>query len=554
MDADEPILDDSLDIDPISVVRVGEIPDLQVSSRGWHEFVNQLQESGFARKLAEGSDTWLTTEVGAAEKSIAREQPTALTIAQRRELLCKFAVNLVSAENVPGKVPKPLITQSLASLAQRFRSEVPIAISEGAKGTGKTLNARFLVSQKTWASAVQQLSPGEQAVAAPIIPVCGSIQSSASLQREFDRQREIASELLGLERPQTISDTTAWLKTQRRQKGRRSWVDRWLDVIAWSCGFEVGKVNAGERFLEHLRAQQRSVVAVVEGLEELYESATTEGVPEMMRALLIELPQRLRAERGRPIGCIVYVRRDTVEAAIHQNIEQYRREYAPFALTWNDDDVLELAAWLATQSGALPSLWDASFRDKAQSAKSKSLEQLWGRKLGPDDMPGKPRIKEAYTATWIVAVLSDLQGRLVPRDLVRLLANASKTAASQEEDSIYAQRLLTPRSLREAVEPTSTDKVKETEEEIAELKAIFAKFRKKPETVVAPLDDGALKTLGLSGSDVQILKRHGIVFGEGPPYEVPELYRRGLRLRHSGARHSVVNLYRRARQRSGLLT
>jgi hypothetical protein len=462
--------------------------------------------------------------------------------------LATFADNLISAENIQGAVDKPLVTRPLAALTQRFQSEVPIAVSEGAKGTGKTLAARYFIAQRIWESVVSELVGRSGAAPALILPVCASIQSSAGYQDEVDAARQDVSQALGLPAPQKASATTSWLKEQLAEvRSERAWVDMWLDVIAWAGGFQPNQVGAAEGFLNLLRDQGRTVVAVLEGLEELYTSPDELGVHSAMRAALVSLPQRLRSEVHRPLGLVLFARRDTVESAITQNLDQYRREYAPFALTWTDDDVLELAAWLATQAGALDQLWTAKFGLLSQEQKERELEVLWGRKLGPDDTQ-KRRTREAYTATWIIAVLSDLQGRLVPRDLIRLLANAAKVSINQEERTTYGARLLVPRALKDAVAPTSGKKVTETEEEIKELGPIFAKFREHAETLAVPLDQTAIEQLGLAPAEVDTLKRHGIVFGETAPYEVPELFRRGLRLRHAGARRSVVNLYRRARQ------
>ena len=43
------------------------------------------------------------------------------------------------------------------------------------------------------------------------------------------------------------------------------------------------------------------------------------------------------------------------------------------------------------------------------------LEKLWGKTLGID------KSKEAYTASWVFAALTDFNGRLQARDIVRLL-------------------------------------------------------------------------------------------------------------------------------------
>ncbi|MBN3723934.1 MinD/ParA family ATP-binding protein [Burkholderia sp. Ac-20379] len=548
--ASQGIYDDLVELDPFLQVEVPELPDIQVLSGEWNSYIEQIAGSGFAKIIGPGIDQWISTELGPA---LARESEDALRVestppeAARRELAV-YADQLIAAENAVGQVPKPLVTQSLAALTQRFQSEVPIAVSEGAKGTGKTLAARFFIAQGQWDKAVFELSGRQGAIASVLVPVCASIQSSAKFQAEADEARVVAASLLGLGTPVKIYETTAWLKEQfGAGHSEQTWVGIWMDVAAWSAGFKPGVPGAGNEFIEHLRASGRTVVAIIEGLEELYTTPGDPGVDTAMRAVLVSLPQKLRSEARRPLGAVVFSRRDTVEAAVKQNLDQYRREYAAFALTWTEDDVLELAAWLATQSNALPDLWSSEFGALSLSEKTGRLEPLWGRKLGPDDIPGK-RTREAYTATWIIAVLSDLRGRLVPRDLVRLLANAATVTPQGDEVAMYPGRLLVPRALRSAIEPTSDAKVQETEEEISELAPTFAKFRARADQVAAPLGNEEIAEIGLDNSEVQALIRHGIVFGESAPYEVPELFRRGLGLRHTGARRSVVNLYRRARQ------
>jgi MinD-like ATPase involved in chromosome partitioning or flagellar assembly len=546
------IFDNLTDLDPFAQVEVPELPDIQVPSGEWIGFVEQISGSGFNRIVGSGMDQWIAAELESNYSQNIIEVEVVATPAKKsgRDQLADYARQLIAAENAQGQVPKPLVTQPLAAMAQRFQSEVPIAVSEGAKGTGKTLAARYLISQGLWSSAVQSLIGVQGAVSAVILPVCASIQSSSVFQVEVDVAREAAARTFGFQSPMKVYETTAWLKEQiPLAHSEKEWVSLWIDVIAWSVGFNPRIKGAGEELFEALRQKDgRSIVAVIEGLEELYLSVADPGVDSAMRAALVALPQRLRSESRRPVGALIFVRRDTVEAAIRQNLDQYRREHASFALSWTEDDVLELAAWLATQSGALPNLWDNKFSSKPLQEKTRLLESLWGKKLGPDDIPGK-RTREAYTATWIVAVLSDLRGRLVPRDLVRLLASAATAIPEGEEIAAYGTRLLVPRALKNAIEPTSEAKVSEAEEEISELKPIFAKFRLKRDEVVAPLSKDSLDEIGITSAEVDVLIRQGIVFGETSPYEVSELYRRGLGLRHIGARRSVVNLYRRARQR-----
>lgn len=537
------------EVQPFIQVDVPELPDMQVPTGDWRNFLEQLRSSGFSRALAEGSDEFLATELSTKSDGAPPILVSELAQETQRHALEAFANQLIAAENVQGTVPRPLVTQPLRALASRYKSEVPVAIAEGAKGTGKTLAARYIISKDSWNSVVSDLIGVAHAIQAKVVPVTVSIQSSETFQREADEARRLHSCELGFQNPLSVYETTTFLKEcLEASLTEAEWVSVWLDVIAWSLGFKARSTGAGEELFDELRRAGRSIVTVFEGLEELYGSPADAGVEAAMRALLISLPQKLRSAPLRPIGLLIFVRRDTVEAAVRQNLDQFRREYASFALSWTEEDVLELAAWLADQSHALPGLWSDDFQERSTVERAAALEPLWGSKLGPDDEPGR-RTREAYTATWVVAVLSDLRGRLVPRDLVRLLASAAKISPDREELELYANRLLTPRALRTAVETTSSLKVAETEEEILELKPAFDKFKSQADELSVPLTDDVIARLGLTSLEVNALVRHGIIYGEKAPYEVPELFRRGLGLKHSGARRSVVNLYNRARKR-----
>jgi MinD-like ATPase involved in chromosome partitioning or flagellar assembly len=554
---DEAIFATDDDIQPIDVAKIPEIADLQATSPTWDGFLRQLQSSGFLKRMSTELGGWLEQTVDTAPTTVQTSFPirietNTLTERDRRcDLLRKFAGELIAAEVAANPVDTPLITGPLRQLAEQFISQLPIVVTEGAKGTGKTLTARFLITRETWASAVAALSAAKATSDAPILPVLGSIQASGYFQAEIDAKRRLVATSLKFGEPQTVHATTSYLKTALSEAGtdlERSAI--WLNAIAWSAGFDVGGGSAGEGLIKALRDTGQQLLAVIEGIEELYSDPFAGSTPAWLRTLLVDIPQRLRSEPSRPLGLIIFVRRDSVDAAVPQNSSQFRQYYKAFALTWSDGDVLELAAWIATKSGAL-NVWSPDFQKLSQAERERGLHRLWGQKLGPDDKPGK-RTAEAYTANWIVAVLSDLQSRLVARDLVRLLESAAASPLGAADTEYADSRLLTPRALKDAVKPTSIAKVSETQEEIGELKPVFDKFRQRPDRVVAPLDQTAIETLGLTAGDITLLQRHGILFGDAAPYEVPELFRMGLNLKHSGARHSVINLRRRARQRLGL--
>ncbi|WP_460150796.1 hypothetical protein [Pseudomonas sp. S3_A03] len=74
-------------------------------------------------------------------------------------------------------------------------------MSEGAKGTGKTLAARYFISQGHWDTAVNELVHKTGAVNSPLLPICASIQSSGNFQAEVDAARIAVASELGLDEP-----------------------------------------------------------------------------------------------------------------------------------------------------------------------------------------------------------------------------------------------------------------------------------------------------------------------------------------------------------------
>ena len=546
--SDEAVLDNAVELNPLFVAKLGEVSDLQTPSSRWEGFSDQLVSSGFLQRLEPQVEAWLDLMFDGRDQlnsSLTSQVIPSPDVDGARRKLENFASNLVEAENADKPVNDPLITRPMRALAMET-TQVPVVVIEGAKGTGKTLTARFLISRYTLGGLARSAGVGVPTVDAALLPVLGSIQASDNFLREIDDARRSISANLGNGEPQLVGDSRGYIREKLRQNlSEREWLDIWLDVIGWSAGITPGVQGSGQLFIEQLRKTGTRIVAIVEGIEETYESTATPSVATMLRSILIDLPIKLRSEPGRPLGLLVFARRDSVSSGVQQNLSQFRSQYKDFALTWNEGDVLELAAWIATKSEAL-NIWDRNFASLPQEEKERLLFKLWGRKLGPDDQPGRERVKEAYTAGWVVAALSDLQGRLVARDLVRFLQFAAGTAVTSDS---YVGRLLAPSALKSAIGPTSKRKVAETEEEIQDLAAVFDKFRAAQNSVKAPIDQTALNDLALSIEDIDLLRLHGIILGESPPYEVPELFRMGLGLRHAGARHSVLGTRRRARQR-----
>ena len=95
--------------------------------------------------------------------------------------------------------------------------------------------------------------------------------------------------------------------------------------------------------------------------------------------------------------------------------------------------------------------------------------------------------REAFSANWVLAALSDFNGQLQARDLVRLIHYASEKALNLENPP--EDRLLPPSAIKNALDPCSVEKIDEIQAEITDLKEIFAKLKKvPPEQKQVPFD------------------------------------------------------------------
>src|SRR3546814_5855372 len=94
----------------------------------------------------------------------------------------------------------------------------------------------------------------------------------------------------------------------------------------WSSGISPNVAGAGLDLLATLRESRKHIICLIEGLEELYEITSDPTLSPMLRAILIDLPIKLRSEPGRPLGLVVLARRDSIKigrASCRERVGQY---------------------------------------------------------------------------------------------------------------------------------------------------------------------------------------------------------------------------------------
>lgn len=514
--------------------------------RSFTDAMQRLEGTPIARQMGGVAEEWLLSQpppplvvgseaaTGAAPAADAQSRLKGLEA--QRQALADDAKRFEYAESGQGE--SFLTTSPLRALAQRFQTTPPVAVIIGAKGAGKTFTYLQIIRQGLWARFVSET------LSRPLEPQWGLIWPFMRPKKLEQRALDLVQENHQQLRTTLMLGSTPWQLSEMQdaisellaQPGldEAGWRRAWFQLFARALRLELRPgEDASLSLISFLQQKQQRVVLLIDGLEDLFPQLVENPRQQVaLRALLQDVPDRLKEIPNSPLGLLVFVRADFVRLAIAQNIGQFERLHEPFALRWNREEALKLTVWLCQHAQVLPS--EGLRAEELSAEQSRSvLERVWGRKLGTEAS------KEPLSAEYVLAALSDFKGRIQARDLVRLL----RYAASQSLQSQAEDRLLPPRSIRDAVKPCSEQKLRELEEEIPQLKAIFKKLR-APADRKLPFDAA---DFNLDRKEIQLLEDTGVVLEETDGYYMPEVFRLGLGFElKRGARPRVISLARRA--------
>ena len=539
LEAAKPFLEDAQENDtpdlphPVSYFD----PNLTVLPDTWDEVMRRLRQSNLIQQISPLIDWLPGLPLDEAELQINVEE-----LKQKREQLAQFAKSLIYAEI--GDIEDFLSIPPLNHLASDFSAKVPIAVIVGAKGSGKTYTFLQTVRRATWQTFVRDAGIPQPSIAAAVCPVLKSRNLHKKANTIVQETEQKTAKTLGLSSPRDIQSILDHLRDNlKTDLHEGQWRDLWLNVIAWRAGFEVGRNDAGRRFADYLREKRQFVVAVMDGLEDLFQNLTSEKNEQTaLRSLLQEVPDWLEQQPSRPIGLLIFACQDLVLNAVRQNSAQLMARYEPYALRWSPEEALRLVAWITIkgplelpieQLQEIQEIQEMSERDLVDK-----LVPLWGRKLG------RPRSREGRSAEWVIAALSDFKGQIQARDLVRFLHEAAQASVG---DKYWKDRLLVPQAIRNAVKKCSEKKIEEIGIENKRLGAIFDNLRSLSED--ARQIPFTQEQVGLDRQELKTLEENGVVLREGEEYYMPEIFRWGLNFKlKTGVRPRVLTLSRRTRK------
>lgn len=454
------------------------------------------------------------------------------------------------AESGAGK--KILITETLKNLATNFRTSLPRIVSLGAKGAGKTFIYVQLSRLQYWDEflkiALQQEIEFESK--GYIFPLLQSKNLQDNAKDIIRNAREEVRKVLGDNVPEFFhSDYEEGIQESlENELTELEWNKFWINQIAKSLGLlnEEKNTISLQEINSFLKNKQISIVFLFDGLEDIFKEALHNDQQKLALRALINLPNKLSEIRQANLGLIILLRRDFLRYAVTQNVGQFESLYSSYDLSWDVDSFLKLVYWVCSQAeviGATEDKIDTLSREELVT----ELTKLWGEKLGG--------VKEARTASWVFAALTDFKGRLQARDIVRLLFHAAYLTVERSKEIQFerwsSSRLLPPKAIRRALEPCSEKKVQEAKEEYPEFKKwvdrIETDYKQEQKRIPFTPED-----LSLDPSTIRMLEEMGVIYEDRAKdditrYYMPEIFRAGLKFTlESGKRPRVLVLKRKA--------
>lgn len=464
-----------------------------------------------------------------------QEEAQKLTREEIIKRIHDFAESQITAEG--DGAFEVLMTDSIQNLIKKHKNNVPNTVIMGAKGSGKTFLYREILRNQYWENFLERMKGSGENAEKPkrdgrILTVPLIASGNAGGFREIIENAINNFNGCGLT---GSMDIFAYVKSRdmlltymREEHDLLEWKEFWKKVV-------LNAVNPGYVSLDELEAELEDmgmkVVFLIDGLEEIFQhTISSENEQNAIAALCRDLIDEMKI-KYRNLGIAVFLRKDMARDSLTINFEQFYSLYRQVELQWSNTEALRLVTWLTSQ--AVPDFYqeEVALEMAPREVIDRALNKLWGIKLG------KPTSNEANASRWILAALSDFNGQLQARDIIRFLEKATVNTGRP----VYPDRYLMPVEIKKAVSDCSSEKIGEIREEIKVLGPIFDKLEN------APIEDKVLPfsgdTFHLTQAEEKVMKQEGYLRIENDKYYLPEIIRHALKFKYGkGARPKVLSL------------
>ncbi|MCI8517726.1 MAG: hypothetical protein HFG75_12830 [Hungatella sp.] len=431
-----------------------------------------------------------------------------------------------------------LMTEPVKNLIKRYRNSVPNTVIMGAKGSGKTFLYREILRKQSWEKFVAHMdkkSSGERSASSDedrifAVPLLASgnigelheiLENAIENCNHFQMNHKIKKSVY-------IDNRDSLSRYARETHDLLEWKEIWKHVIL-STFHEA--YDSLEELDEALGRRGVRIVFLADGLEEIFlQTISSENEKNAVAALCRDVISEIMIKYTH-FGLMIFLRKDMARDCITVNFEQFYSQHSPMELQWSGTEALRLVIWLVNQ--AVPGFYqeEAPIEMAPREVIDRTLQTLWGVKLG------KPTSNEANSSRWILAALSDFNGQLQARDIIRFLAKATEDTGRP----FYADRYLMPAEIKKAVSNCSIEKISEIRQEIKALEPIFDKLENAPsEKKILPFYSD---TFDLTQAEEKVMKQEGYLRIENDKHYLPEIIRHALKFKYGkGARPKVLSL------------
>lgn len=431
-----------------------------------------------------------------------------------------------------------LMTDSIQNLIKKYKNSVPNTVIMGAKGSGKTFLYREILRNQYWEEFIEYMDKNSVKTTKVdkddrhvlMVPLFASRNAGGLYEIiEAAIQNYNKNSAKGkIENSVCIDSTDRLVGYLRNNHDELEWKDIWKKIILSAVN---NAYQSFEEFDQDLRKTNIKVVFLIDGLEEIIQhTIASENEKNAITALCRDLIGEVKIKYTN-VGLMVFLRKDMVRDSLTVNYEQFYSQYRSVELQWSSTEALRLVVWLTSQ--VVPNFYQEEVPLEAAPKEiiDRMLNKLWGVKLG------KPTSNEANSSRWILAALSDFNGQLQARDIIRFLEKATVNTGRP----IYTDRYLMPAEIKKAVSDCSSEKISEIREEIKALGPIFDKLENAPaEKKILPFSSD---TFNLTQADEKIMKQEGYLRIENDKYYLPEIIRHALKFKYGkGARPRVLSL------------
>lgn len=431
---------------------------------------------------------------------------------------------------------KVLMTESIQNLIKKYKNSVPNTVIMGAKGSGKTFLYREILRNKLWekfAAGANEKNKDEAdgtAMSVLAVPLLASgnvggfyeiLENAIQNYNKYALRGKIKNSVY-------LDNRDSLLKSVKKEYDQLEWKDIWEKMILNSLG---NKYQSIEDLEEDLEKNGLKIVFLIDGLEEIFShTITSDTEKNAIVALCRDMINDIKI-KYRNLGLMVFLRKDMARDSITVNFEQFNSLYNSVELQWSSTEALRLVVWMVSQ--AVPDFYqeEVAIEMAPREVIDRALHKLWGIKLG------KSTSNEANSSRWILAALSDFNGQLQARDIIRFLEKSTVTVGK----SIYDDRYLMPSEIKNAVSGCSYDKISEIRQEIKVLGPIFDRLEN------APIEKKTLpfytETFNFTQAEEKVMKQEGYLRIENDKYYLPEIIRHALKFKYErGARPKVLSL------------